>query len=64
MASAWSARRRKRDGIIIVVLLRGGRWIGAPGGASSPLAATMTALARPIHYVAGNGSAEFRVIGF
>jgi transcriptional regulator with XRE-family HTH domain len=29
----------------------------------SPVA-TMTACERPIHYVAGNGSAEFRVIGF
>jgi hypothetical protein len=38
--------------------------ISAPIDASSPLAATMTAPQGPIHYVAGNGSAEFRVIGF
>jgi len=37
--------------------------ISAPIDASSPLAVTMTARQGPIHYVAGNGSAEFRVIG-
>src|SRR5579872_4693335 len=45
-------------------LLEGWRWISAPFRRVISLLMTMTGRARPIHYVAGNGRGELRVIGF